>query len=73
MFMGLQKLMSYFTLCVNESWDNYNEDKKSEIKSFQGVRYPHTEEVAVLDPKNYKPVPKDGKTMGEIMIRSNTV
>ena len=71
---GLTETYGHISHCAwNESWDNYNEDKKSEIKSFQGVRYPHTEEVAVLDPKNYKPVPKDGKTMGEIMIRSNTV
>ena len=71
---GLTETYGHISHCAwNESWDNYNEDKKSEIKSFQGVRYPHTEDVAVLDPKNYKPVPKDGKTMGEIMIRSNTV
>ena len=71
---GLTETYGHISHCAwNESWDNYNEDKKSEIKSYQGVRYPHTEDVAVLDPKNYKPVPKDGKTMGEIMIRSNTV
>ena len=26
-----------------------------------------------MDPKNYEIVPKDGKTMGEIMIRGNVV
>ena len=71
---GLTETYGHISHCAwNETWDNFNDDKKSEIKSYQGVRYPHTEEVAVLDPKNYKPVPKDGKTMGEIMIRSNTV
>ena len=71
---GLTETYGHISHCAwNESWDNYDENKKSEIKSFQGVRYPHTEEVTVLNPKNYKPVPKDGKTMGEIMIRSNTV
>ena len=71
---GLTETYGHISHCAwNESWDVYDDNKKSEIKSFQGVRYPHTEEVTVLDPKNYKPVPKDGKTMGEIMIRSNTV
>ena len=27
----------------------------------------------VMDPETMKPVPKDGKTMGEIMIRGNVV
>ena len=52
---------------------NYLKIKKAEIKAQQGVRYPHTEEVAVLDPETYEHVPLDGKTMGEIMIRGNTV
>ena len=57
----------------NEKWNKEDDEKKSELKSYQGVRYPHTEEVAVLNPETYEKVPKDGKTMGEIMIRSNTV
>ncbi len=71
---GLTETYGHISHCAwNETWDSYDDEKRSEIKSYQGVRYPHTEEVAVLDPKNYKPVPRDGKTMGEIMIRSNTV
>jgi len=71
---GLTETYGHISHCAwNESWNKLDEEKISEIKSYQGVRYPHTEEVAVLDPNNYKPVPKDGKTMGEIMIRSNTV
>ena len=37
------------------------------------MRYPHTEEVAVLDPKHMNMFLMDGQTMGEIMIRGNTV
>ncbi len=71
---GLTETYGHISHCAwNELWNEYDEDKRSEIKSYQGVRYPHTEEVAVLNPKSYKPVPRDGKTMGEIMIRSNTV
>ncbi len=50
-----------------------SEEKRSELKSFQGVRYPHTEVVAVLNPESLEPVPFDGETIGEIMIKGNTV
>ena len=71
---GLTETYGHISHCAwNERWNEENEEKKSELKSYQGVRYPHTEEVAVLNPETYETVPKDGKTMGEIMIRSNTV
>ena len=71
---GLTETYGHISHCAwNDDWDAYDDDKKSEIKSYQGVRYPHTEEVAVLNPETYSKVPRDGKTMGEIMIRSNTV
>ena len=31
------------------------------------------EELAVLDPETMKPVPADGKTIGEVMFRGNIV
>jgi fatty-acyl-CoA synthase len=37
------------------------------------VRYAPLEELAVLDPKTMKPVPADGKTIGEVMFRGNIV
>jgi fatty-acyl-CoA synthase len=71
---GLTETYGHISHCAwNEKWNKEDDEKKSELKSYQGVRYPHTEEVAVLNPKTYEKVPKDGKTMGEIMIRSNTV
>ena len=39
----------------------------------QGVAYPMVEAVIVADPKTMVPVPRDGATVGEIMVRSNTV
>ena len=71
---GLTETYGHVVHCAwNETWDELDQDKQSELRSFQGVRYPHTEEIAVLNPENYTPVPNDGVTMGEIMIRSNTV
>ena len=57
----------------NEGWNNVDDEKQNEIKARQGGRYPKTEDVVVLDPETMKEVPKDGKTIGEIMIRGNVV
>ena len=43
------------------------------MKRRQGVRYAPLEELAVLDPETMKPVPADGKTIGEVMFRGNIV
>jgi fatty-acyl-CoA synthase len=71
---GLTETYGHILHCAwNSSWNELSQDKKAEIKAQQGVRYPHTEEVTVLNPKTYEHVPMDGETMGEIMIRGNTV
>ncbi|HIF61904.1 MAG TPA: acyl-CoA synthetase [Candidatus Pelagibacter sp.] len=71
---GLTETYGHILQCSwNVEWNSLDKDKKSEIKARQGVRYPNTEEVDVMDPETMKPVPRDGKTMGEIMIRGNVV
>ena len=71
---GLTETYGHILQCAwNESWDSFDEDKKNEIKARQGVRYPNTEDVMVMDPESMKPVPKDAKTIGEIMIKGNIV
>ena len=39
----------------------------------QGVAYPTVAGLMVADPETMTPVPQDGKTMGELMMRGNTV
>jgi len=71
---GLTETYGHMLQCAwNKDWDDFEKDKKNEIKARQGVRYPNTEGAVVMDPETMKPVPKDGKTMGEIMIRGNIV
>jgi len=71
---GLTETYGHMLQCAwNEEWNELDKDKKNEIKARQGVRYPNTECAVVMDPETMKPVPKDGKTMGEIMIRGNIV
>jgi len=66
---GMTELQGPSTFCAPQSgWgDRYTEMAR------QGVRYPVVEGHVVADPKTCKPVPKDGKTIGEILVRGNTV
>ena len=71
---GLTETYGHILQCAwNEEWNELSNSKKADIKARQGVRYPNTEEVCVADPETYKPVPMDGETMGEILIRGNVV
>ena len=71
---GLTETYGHVTQCAwNESWEDLEEEKQNEIKARQGVRYPNTEGATIMDPETMKEVPRDGKTIGEIMIRGNIV
>ena len=71
---GLTETYGHMLQCVwNDDWNSLEKNQKNEIKARQGVRYPNTEGAVVMNPETMKPVPKDGKTMGEIMIRGNIV
>ncbi len=71
---GLTETYGHILQCAwNNKWESLNEDEKADISSRQGVRYPNTEEVQVMNPETMKKVPNDGKTIGEIMIRGNVV
>ncbi len=66
---GMTELQGPSTLCApQENWqDRYTEMAR------QGVRYQVVEGHIVGDPKTCRPVSRDGKTMGEILIQGNTV
>ncbi|XP_074263848.1 butanoate--CoA ligase AAE1-like [Silene latifolia] len=71
---GLTETYGPATLCVwKPEWDAFPPDVRSKIKARQGVRHLGLEEVDVKDPDTMNSVPSDGKTMGEVMIRGNTV
>ena len=71
---GLTETYGHILQCAwNEEWNDLTKSEKADINSRQGVRYPNTEEVCVADPDTYSPVPMDGETMGEILIRGNVV
>ena len=56
-----------------DSWAEQSLEKQAELKSRQGVRFAMTDAVDVIDVDTGTPVPWDGETMGEIVIRGNTI
>lgn len=55
------------------SWQSQDQDTQAELRSRQGVRFAMTEAVEVLDVETGEPVAHDGESMGEIVIRGNTL
>ncbi|GAA3565919.1 MULTISPECIES: acyl-CoA synthetase [Marinobacter] len=71
---GLTEVYGPVTVCAWKSrWDELSLDDRATIKARQGVRYPTLAGMMVGDPNSMEPVPKDGKTIGEIFLRGNTV
>ncbi|XP_060189692.1 isovalerate--CoA ligase AAE2-like [Lycium barbarum] len=54
-------------------WDSLPPDEKFVLKARQGVQHLCLKEVDVRDSTTMEKVPADGKTIGEIMFRGNTV
>ncbi|HWK96539.1 MAG TPA: acyl-CoA synthetase [Pseudolabrys sp.] len=57
----------------HDEWDALPADQQAAKKARQGVRYGALEALDVLDPETMQPVPRDGATMGEVMMRGNVV
>lgn len=71
---GMTELRGPSTLCVpQDHWTKLPLEERAAFNARQGVRYPVVEGQMVADPKTLEPVVPDGKTIGEIMVRGNTV
>jgi fatty-acyl-CoA synthase len=71
---GLTETYGPSTVCAWQAeWDGLGLTEQAACLSRQGVGYPTLEEMMVADPQTMAPVPKDAKTMGEVMLRGNTV
>ncbi|HKC42679.1 MAG TPA: acyl-CoA synthetase [Burkholderiales bacterium] len=71
---GMTELQGPSTLCEpQEAWAGMSLDERAQRMARQGVRYPIVDGHIVADPRTCKPVPQDGKTIGEILVQGNTV
>ena len=71
---GLTETYGPATVCAwQEQWDGCSLEERAALMARQGVWYPTLEQVRVIDPETMQPTPHDGTTMGELMVRGNTV
>jgi len=71
---GLTESYGPATLCAWQAeWDGLALEERARLMARQGVRYPTLADMQVADPRTHAPVPRDGRTMGEVMLRGNTI
>ena len=66
----------YGPAVINEwkpEYDALPADEQAQLKARQGVNYQQLEGIDVMDGDTMTPVPRDGQTIGEIMLRGNVV
>ncbi len=71
---GLTEVYGPSVVCDwREEWNARPAPERAAIKARQGVRYPVLDGLMVADAATIKPVPADGKTIGEVFMRGNIV
>lgn len=69
---GLTETYGPAAVCAKHAeWESLPLAERARKNSRQGVRYPTQQGMTVMDPRTMEEVPRDGKTMGEIMFRGN--
>jgi len=71
---GLTESYGPATLCAwQDAWKDLPLEERARRMSRQGVRYPTLAGLQVADPATAREVPRDGATLGEVMLRGNTI
>jgi fatty-acyl-CoA synthase len=71
---GLTESYGPATLCAwQEEWGALDLNARSVLMARQGVRYATLDGMQVADSDTHAPVPRDGETLGEVMLRGNTI
>jgi fatty-acyl-CoA synthase len=72
---GLTETYGPVTLCAwrDDLWGGLDSATQSSLKSRQGVGGQMLEGLMVADPETLQPVPQDGLSIGEVMMRGNNV
>jgi fatty-acyl-CoA synthase len=71
---GLTESYGPATFCAwQAAWEDLPLAERAARMARQGVGYPTAEGLMVADPATLAPVPRDGATLGEVMLRGNTL
>ncbi len=71
---GLTEVYGPHSICEwRDKWDDLPPEERARMKARQGVAYLTAMHMDVWDPSTMEPVPRDGQTIGEIVMRGNNV
>ncbi|MED6130351.1 Acetate/butyrate--CoA ligase aae7, peroxisomal [Stylosanthes scabra] len=71
---GLSETYGPSTVCAwKPEWESLPPETQAKLNARQGVRYIGLEGLEVVSTTTMQPVPADGKTIGEIVMRGNVV
>ncbi|KAL0462592.1 UNVERIFIED_CONTAM: putative acyl-activating enzyme 5, peroxisomal [Sesamum latifolium] len=71
---GMTETAGLVVCCTwKQKWNKFPAAEKARIKARQGVRTPGMAAVDVIDPESGKSVERDGKTLGEIVLRGSCI
>jgi len=71
---GLTETYGPAVACAwHDEWNELPLEERARKKARQGVPYQVEEDLMIADPETMQPVPKDGKSIGEVMMRGNIV
>ena len=71
---GLTETYGHTVHCPwQKEWDDLSQQHQAEHQARQGVCFPITEEIDIIDTDTNEILPHDGNHMGELVIKSNTI
>lgn len=71
---GLTETYGPASVCAwKPKWNSLSKEEQARLKARQGVRHLGLHGIDVKNPKTMESVPRDGRIIGEIMMRGNTV
>ncbi|KAL3630367.1 hypothetical protein CASFOL_023351 [Castilleja foliolosa] len=71
---GLTEATGPALVCEWQSqWDNLGQEDRAGLKARQGISILTLADVDVKDPETMESVPRDGKTMGEIVLKGSSI
>jgi fatty-acyl-CoA synthase len=71
---GLTEVFGPHSICAWQTqWDELPVEERAKLKARQGVPFIVAQHMDVVDSKTMEPVPRDGQTIGEIVMRGNNV
>ncbi len=69
---GLTEIYGPAVVCAwHPEWNELDSSEKARLKARQGVVYSVQENMKIIEPETNKDVPKDGTSLGEVLIKGN--